>query len=47
MEYDLRGCSVMENCSQGNTMYKLATELFPLCRSITGKGTRDTKNSGL
>lgn len=42
MEYDLRGCSVMENCSQGNTMYKLATELFPLCRSITGKGTRDT-----
>lgn len=32
----------MENCSVGNEMYLLADELFPLCRSITGKGTRDT-----
>lgn len=32
----------MENCSIGNEMYLLADELFPLCRSITGKGTRDT-----
>lgn len=32
----------MENCYVGNEMYLLADELFPLCRSITGKGTRDT-----
>ena len=32
----------MKNCSVGNEMYLLADELFPLCRSITGKGTRDT-----
>lgn len=32
----------MENCSVGNEMYLLAEELFPLCRSITGKGTRET-----
>lgn len=32
----------MENCTVGNEMYLLADELFPLCRSITGKGTRDT-----
>lgn len=32
----------MESCSIGNEMYFLAEELFPLCRSITGKGTRDT-----
>ncbi|MBQ0142691.1 MAG: DUF4910 domain-containing protein [Prevotellaceae bacterium] len=26
----------------GQEMYRLAEELFPICRSITGKGTRDT-----
>lgn len=28
----------------GQEMYKLIEELFPLCRSITGQGTRDTLN---
>ena len=32
----------MENCSAGDRMYQLAAELFPLCRSITGKGIRET-----
>lgn len=32
----------MNNRSVGNEMYLLADELFPLCRSITGNGTRDT-----
>lgn len=32
----------MNNYSVGNQMYSLANELFPLCRSITGKGTRKT-----
>ena len=32
----------MENYSEGNQMYRLAGELFPICRSITGKGTRET-----
>lgn len=27
---------------EGHCMYKLANDLFPLCRSITGNGTRDT-----
>ncbi len=32
----------MKNYSEGNRMYNLAKELFPLCRSITGDGTRAT-----
>ena len=32
----------MESFSEGNRMYELAGELFPICRSITGKGTRKT-----
>lgn len=32
----------MNNCFEGNKMYALAAELFPLCRSITGDGTRAT-----
>lgn len=32
----------MENYSEGNRMYVLAAELFSLCRSITGDGTRAT-----
>ena len=32
----------MENCYEGNRMYSIASELFPLCRSITGEGTRAT-----
>lgn len=27
---------------QGRYMYGLIKELFPVCRSITGKGTRET-----
>src|SRR4051812_45319962 len=26
----------------GNKIYQLATELFPICRSITGEGVRQT-----
>ena len=26
----------------GNEMYQLSTELFPICRSITGNGVRKT-----
>ena len=32
----------MDNFFLGNKMYQLATELFPICRSITGEGVRDT-----
>lgn len=32
----------MDNYPEGNRMYTLAGELFPLCRSITGNGTRAT-----
>lgn len=32
----------MENYSIGNYMYSLADELFPICRSITGEGVRQT-----
>ena len=32
----------MENYSEGKRMYKLAAELFPICRSITGEGVRNT-----
>ncbi len=28
----------------GSDMYQLMTELFPICRSITGNGVRDTLN---
>ena len=28
--------------SHGNEMYNLAAELFPICRSITGNGIRQT-----
>lgn len=34
----------MENGFVGSEMYKLAGELFPICRSITGEGTRKTLN---
>ena len=30
------------NLEMGNEMYALAKELFPICRSITGNGVRDT-----
>ena len=32
----------MDNHIEGNRMYKLAEKLFPICRSITGEGTRET-----
>lgn len=32
----------MEDFLLGNKMYQLATELFPICRSITGEGVRET-----
>lgn len=32
------------NFKQGNDMYALAEELFPICRSITGNGVRETLN---
>lgn len=32
----------MEELIEGKRMYALASDLFPLCRSITGKGTRAT-----
>lgn len=32
----------MGNYSDGERMYELARELFPVCRSITGEGTRTT-----
>ena len=32
----------MGNYSEGKKMYELAGELFPVCRSITGEGTRMT-----
>lgn len=28
--------------SQGKTMYQWATDLYPICRSLTGKGVQDT-----
>lgn len=28
--------------TEGNRMYKLAKEMFPICRSITGQGVRET-----
>ncbi|MGD9046373.1 MAG: DUF2172 domain-containing protein, partial [Desulfobacterales bacterium] len=28
----------------GNRMYQLVSELYPICRSITGKGVRETLN---
>ena len=34
----------MESNSVGKRMYALADELFPVCRSITGEGTRYTLN---
>lgn len=34
----------MENTLTGKYMYDLAEELFPICRSIMGKGTRKTLN---
>ncbi len=27
---------------EGRNMYELAKELFPICRSITGEGVRET-----
>ena len=33
----------MENTSKiGNEMYDLIENLYPICRSITGNGTRET-----
>ena len=32
----------MEGYTEGKRMYALAAELFPICRSITGDGTRST-----
>ncbi len=31
-----------EHAAQGQAAYELAAELYPLCRSITGQGVRDT-----
>lgn len=42
MGYGVKGYYDMENDSEGSRMYAMAEELFPLCRSITGKGTRET-----
>ena len=43
MGYGLsQGIDDMEKYREGNRMYKLAEELFPICRSITGEGTRKT-----
>jgi aminopeptidase-like protein len=28
----------------GNQMYQLVSELYPICRSITGNGVRETLN---
>lgn len=32
----------LSNSLDGNSMYELAMELFPICRSITGNGVRDS-----
>ena len=32
----------MNDLSIGNRMYELAKKIFPYCRSITGKGVRET-----
>ena len=32
------------NLKEGKQMYKWAIDLFPICRSIMGKGFRDTLN---
>ena len=37
---DSRSGKMIEN--KGRQMYQLAEELFPLCRSITGNGVRET-----
>lgn len=29
-------------CAEGKYMYNLAADLFPICRSIMGEGTRKT-----
>lgn len=42
MGYGVKRKMNTENDSQGKRMYKLAGELFPVCRSITGEGTRTT-----
>lgn len=34
----------MENSSIGNKIFDLAKKLYPICRSITGQGVRDTLN---
>ena len=36
------GTPVAIGDNSGELMHKFATELFPICRSITGEGTRDT-----
>ena len=38
----MTGMKRMEACVEGERMYALAAELFPICRSITGEGTRTT-----
>jgi aminopeptidase-like protein len=32
----------LDRAKMGEEMYRLVTELFPICRSITGKGVRET-----
>lgn len=44
VEYDTRDLSVSIRQSPGigETIYSLAAEIFPICRSITGNGVRET-----
>ena len=39
---DSKSSSVTESTATGDKMYALIEELFPICRSLTGNGVRET-----